>query len=71
MPELLDEIQSIIPPSFPFNLDKKIFKVCGCEDDCECQLVSWNERMQYLIDISGCSPDLLGSYKKEDYAKSI
>lgn len=49
----------IEPLPLPFGLDDKIFG-CGCEEECDCPLTSYNDFLNNIKNISGINPELLG-----------
>lgn len=55
-----DDILSIIPPSFPYDLDAKIFCFHDEEGNPIGEPYSYNDKLKALKDISGINNELLG-----------
>lgn len=56
-----DEIEKILPPKLPFDMDDKIFTPVDPETgEVKGEPYSQNDWLKMIKDISGVNPDLLG-----------
>ena len=65
-----NQILGITPPEFPLFYDGKIFKSCICEDECDCPLESYNDKLENLISLSGVNEELYCEYFLDNRARN-